>query len=36
LKGKVLAPPNDIPNVGRATVLNDPTGATIAAIAPVD
>jgi hypothetical protein len=36
LKGKVLWPPNDIPNVGRATVLADPTGATIAAIAPVN
>jgi predicted enzyme related to lactoylglutathione lyase len=35
LKGKVLWPPNDIPHVGRATVLADPTGATLAAIAPV-
>jgi predicted enzyme related to lactoylglutathione lyase len=36
LQGKVLSAPNDIPNVGRATVLTDPTGASIAAIAPAN
>lgn len=36
LKGKVLWAPNDIPNVGRAAVLADPTGASIAAIAPAN
>jgi predicted enzyme related to lactoylglutathione lyase len=34
-EGRVLWPPNDIPRVGRATVFSDPTGATLAAIAPV-
>lgn len=36
LGGRVLSPPSDIPNVGRAVVLNDPVGAMIAAIAPVN
>lgn len=32
LGGKVCVPPTDIPNVGRFSVINDPTGATIALI----
>jgi uncharacterized protein len=32
LGGKVCVPPMDIPNVGRFSVINDPTGATIALI----
>lgn len=36
LGGKVLSPPSDIPNVGRVTVLSDPSGARIAAIAPTN
>jgi len=30
--GKVCVPPTDIPGVGRFTVINDPTGATISLI----
>jgi predicted enzyme related to lactoylglutathione lyase len=30
LKGKVLAPPADIPNIGRFAVIQDPTGAVLA------
>jgi predicted enzyme related to lactoylglutathione lyase len=30
LKGKVLAPPADIPNIGRYAVIEDPTGAVLA------
>ena len=30
LKGKVIAPPSDIPNIGRFAVLADPTGAVFA------
>jgi predicted enzyme related to lactoylglutathione lyase len=30
LKGKVLAPPADIPNIGRFAVIEDPTGAVLA------
>ena len=29
LGGKVCVPPTDIPNVGRFSVINDPTGATL-------
>lgn len=29
LGGKVIVPPSDIPNVGRFTVIQDPTGGTI-------
>ena len=32
LGGKVCVPPTDIPNVGRFTVITDPTGATISLI----
>lgn len=32
LGGKVRVPPTDIPNVGRFSVVDDPTGATIALI----
>jgi predicted enzyme related to lactoylglutathione lyase len=32
LGGKVCVPPTDIPNVGRFSVINDPTGATISLI----
>ena len=32
LGGKVCVPPTDIPNVGRFSVVNDPTGATISLI----
>ncbi len=32
LGGKVLCPPNDIPNVGRFTIIADPTGATVGLI----
>jgi len=32
LGGKVCVPPSDIPNVGRFSVINDPTGATISLI----
>lgn len=32
LGGKVCVPPTDIPNVGRFSVINDPTGATISII----
>ncbi len=34
LGGKVLVPPTDIPNVGRFTVAQDPTGAVISFITP--
>ena len=30
LKGKILAPPTDIPNIGRFAIAQDPTGAVIA------
>jgi predicted enzyme related to lactoylglutathione lyase len=30
LKGKVLVPPTDIPNIGRFSVIEDPTGAVLA------
>jgi predicted enzyme related to lactoylglutathione lyase len=30
LRGKVVAPPTDIPNIGRFAVIQDPTGAVIA------
>lgn len=32
LGGKVCVPPTDIPNVGRFSVINDPTGATLSLI----
>ena len=32
LGGKVCVPPTDIPNVGRFSVVNDPTGATFSII----
>ena len=32
LGGKVCVPPTDIPNVGRFSVINDPTGATFSLI----
>jgi predicted enzyme related to lactoylglutathione lyase len=32
LGGKVCVPPSDIPNVGRFSVITDPTGATISLI----
>ena len=32
LGGKVRVPPTDIPNVGRFSVVDDPTGATVALI----
>lgn len=32
LGGSVCVPPTDIPNVGRFSVINDPTGATISLI----
>lgn len=32
LGGKVCVPPTDIPNVGRFSVINDPTGATLSII----
>ncbi len=32
LGGKVCIPPSDIPNVGRFSVINDPTGATFSLI----
>lgn len=32
LGGKVCVPPTDIPNVGRFSVVNDPTGATLSLI----
>lgn len=32
LGGKVCVPPTDIPNVGRFSVVNDPTGATFSLI----
>jgi uncharacterized protein len=32
LGGKVCVPPTDIPNVGRFTVITDPTGATLSLI----
>jgi predicted enzyme related to lactoylglutathione lyase len=34
--GKILMPPRDIPNVGRFCVIQDPQGATIAAITYVE
>src|SRR5262249_15418610 len=34
LGGRVKMPPTDIPNVGRFSVVEDPTGATIAFITP--
>jgi uncharacterized protein len=32
LGGKIIVPPMDIPNVGRFSVINDPTGAAISLI----
>lgn len=32
LGGKVCVPPTDIPNVGRFSVINDPSGATLSVI----
>ena len=34
--GKVMAPPSDIPNVGRFAVLVDPQGSTFSVLAPTD
>jgi len=36
LGGKVLAPPDDVPDVGRVAVIADPQGAPVALIKPTD